>query len=110
VLYLAVAAKSNAVYNAYNAARAFVQEDGTRPVPLHIRNAPTKLMKSLGYGKDYRYAHDEADAFAAGENYFPEGMPAVEWYKPTGRGLEQRIREKLEELRRLNAEARAKKK
>ena len=108
VLYLAVAAKSNAVYNAYNAARAFVQEDGTRPVPLHIRNAPTRLMKSLGYGKDYRYAHDEADAFAAGENYFPEGMPALEWYKPTGRGLEQRIREKLEELRRLNAEARAK--
>jgi putative ATPase len=108
VLYLAVAAKSNAVYNAYNAARAFVQEDGTRPVPLHIRNAPTKLMKNLGYGKDYRYAHDEADAFAAGENYFPEGMPAIEWYQPTGRGLEQRIREKLEELRRLNAEARAK--
>jgi putative ATPase len=110
VLYLAVAAKSNAVYNAYNAARAFVQEDGTRPVPLHIRNAPTKLMKNLGYGKDYRYAHDEADAFAAGENYFPEGMPAIEWYQPTGRGLEQRIREKLEELRRLNAEARAKNK
>jgi putative ATPase len=109
VLYLAVAAKSNAVYNAYNAARAFVQEDGTRPVPLHIRNAPTKLMKDLGYGRDYRYAHDEADAFAAGENYFPEGMPAVEWYKPTARGLEQKIREKLEELRRLNAEARAKK-
>jgi putative ATPase len=110
VLYLAIAAKSNAVYNAYNAARAFVQEDGTRPVPLHIRNAPTKLMKNLGYGKDYRYAHDEADAFAAGETYFPEGMPAVEWYKPTGRGLEERIREKLEELRRLNAEASAKKK
>jgi putative ATPase len=107
VLYLAVAAKSNAVYNAYNAARAFVQEDGTRPVPLHIRNAPTKLMKDLGYGRDYRYAHDEADAFAAGENYFPEGMPAVGWYQPTGRGLEQRIREKLEELRRLNAAARA---
>ena len=109
VLYLAVAAKSNAVYNAYNAARAFVRDDGTRPVPLHIRNAPTKLMKNLGYGKDYRYAHDEADAFAAGENYLPEGMPAVEWYKPTERGLEQRIREKLGELRRLNAEARKKK-
>ena len=75
VLYMAVAAKSNAVYNAYNAARAFVSEDGTRPVPLHIRNAPTRLMKDLGYGKDYRYAHDEADAFAAGETYFPEGMP-----------------------------------
>jgi putative ATPase len=109
VLYLAVAAKSNALYNAYKAARAFVQEDGTRPVPLHIRNAPTRLMKDLGYGRDYRYAHDEADAFAAGENYFPEGMPAVEWYRPTERGLEQRIREKLEALRRLNAAARAKK-
>jgi len=109
VLYMAVAAKSNAVYSAYNAARAFVSQDGTRPVPLQIRNAPTKLMKGLGYGRDYRYAHDEPDAFAAGENYFPEGMPEVEWYKPTGRGLELRIREKLEELRRLNAEARAKK-
>jgi len=105
VIYLACAAKSNAVYNAYNAARAFVSQDGTRPVPLHIRNAPTKLMKNLGYGKDYRYAHDEADAFAAGESYLPEGMPAVEWYKPTERGLEVRIREKLGELRRLNAEA-----
>jgi putative ATPase len=105
VIYMACAAKSNAVYNAYNAARAFVSADGTRPVPLHIRNAPTKLMKSLGYGKDYRYAHDEADAFAAGESYLPEGMPAVEWYKPTERGLEARIREKLEGLRRLNAAA-----
>jgi putative ATPase len=109
VLYLAVAAKSNAVYNAYNAARAFVQEDGTRPVPMHIRNAPTRLMKGLGYGRDYRYAHDEEDAFAAGESYLPEGMPALEWYKPTERGLEQKIREKLVELRRRNAEARAKK-
>jgi putative ATPase len=105
VLYMAVAAKSNAVYEAYNAARAFVSEDGTRPVPLHIRNAPTRLMKDLGYGKDYRYAHDEADAFAAGEVYFPEGMPQVSWYRPTGRGLEARIREKLEELRRRNADA-----
>jgi putative ATPase len=110
VLYMALAAKSNATYLAYNAAREFVRQDGTRPVPLQIRNAPTKLMKGLGYGRDYRYAHDEPDAFAAGENYFPEGMPAVEWYKPTGRGLELRIREKLEELRRLNAEARANKK
>jgi len=109
VVYLAVAAKSNAVYNAYNAARAFVKQDGTRPVPLHIRNAPTRLMKDLGYGKDYRYAHDEADAFAAGESYFPEGMPEVQWYRPTERGMEIRIREKLEELRRRNAEARAKK-
>ena len=105
VLYMAVAAKSNAVYNAYNAARAFVSADGTRPVPLHIRNAPTRLMKDLGYGKDYRYAHDEADAFAAGESYLPEGMPAVSWYEPTGRGLEGRIAEKLEGLRRLNKEA-----
>ena len=110
VLYMAVAAKSNAVYNAYNAARAFVSNDGTRPVPLHIRNAPTRLMKDLGYGKDYRYAHDEADAFAAGENYFPEGMPAVSWYQPTGRGLEGKIREKLDELRRRNDEAGKKKK
>ncbi len=109
VLYLAACAKSNAGYTAYNAARAFVREDGTRPVPLHIRNAPTRLMKDLGYGKDYRYAHEEPDAFAAGENYFPEGMPEVQWYKPTGRGLEGRIREKLEELRRLNQEARKKK-
>jgi putative ATPase len=107
VIYMACAAKSNAVYNAYNAARAFVSEDGTRPVPLQLRNAPTKLMKNLGYGKDYRYAHDEADAFAAGESYLPEGMPAVEWYKPTERGLELRIKEKLEELRRRNAEARS---
>jgi putative ATPase len=105
VLYMAVAAKSNAVYNAYNAARAFVAQDGTRPVPLHIRNAPTRLMKDLGYGKDYRYAHDEADAFAAGERYLPEGMPAVDWYRPSGRGLEGKIREKLEDLRRRNAEA-----
>jgi len=105
VLYLAACAKSNAGYTAYNAARAFVREDGTRPVPLHIRNAPTRLMKDLGYGKDYRYAHDEPDAFAAGERYLPDGMPEVQWYKPSGRGLEGRIREKLEELRRLNAEA-----
>ena len=109
VVYLAVAAKSNAVYNAYNAARAFVAGDGTRPVPLHLRNAPTKLMKGLGYGKDYRYAHDEDDAFAAGENYFPEGMPAVRWYEPAGRGLEGRIREKLDELRQRNAGAGKKK-
>ena len=105
VLYMAVAAKSNAVYAAYNAARAFVRGDGTRPVPLHIRNAPTRLMKDLGYGKDYRYAHDEADAFAAGESYFPEGMPDVGWYRPTERGLEGKITEKLDDLRRRNAAA-----
>jgi putative ATPase len=98
-LYLAVAAKSNAVYEAYNAARDFIAADGTRPVPLHIRNAPTRLMKDLGYGSGYRYAHDEPDAYSAGQSYFPEGMPAVEWYKPTDRGLEAKIREKIAELR-----------
>jgi len=106
VVYLALAPKSNAIYEAYNAARDFIAKDGTRPVPLHIRNAPTRLMKDLGYGKDYRYAHDEAGAYAAGESYFPEGMPAAEWYKPTERGLEARLKEKMEELRRLDAEAR----
>jgi putative ATPase len=109
VIYLAVAAKSNAVYEAYNAARAFVSEDGTRPVPLHIRNAPTRLMKDLGYGKDYRYAHDEEGAYAAGESYLPDGMPKVEWYRPTERGLEAKIREKLAQLRALD-EAAGKKK
>jgi len=99
VLYLAVAAKSNAVYEAYNSARDFISRDGTRPVPLHIRNAPTSLMKNLGYGKGYRYAHDEPGAFSAGQSYFPEGMPEVDWYKPTERGLEAQIRQKLAELR-----------
>ncbi len=99
VIYLAMAAKSNAVYEAYNAARAFVAQDGTRPVPLHIRNAPTRLMKDLGYGKGYRYAHDEEDAYSAGQGYFPEGMQAPEWYRPTERGLEAKIRDKLEELK-----------
>jgi putative ATPase len=105
VIYLAVAAKSNAVYAAYNEAKAFVQEDGTRPVPLHIRNAPTKLMKNLGYGKDYRYAHDEDEAYAAGENYFPEGMERPDWYRPTDRGLEAKIRERIEHLRALDTDA-----
>jgi putative ATPase len=105
VIYLAVAAKSNAVYEAYNAARDFIARDGTRPVPLHIRNAPTRLMKDLGYGKDYRYAHDEEGAYAAGESYLPEGMPAIDWYRPTERGLEAKIRERLAELRRLDAAA-----
>jgi putative ATPase len=99
VLYLAAAPKSNAVYEAYNAARAFVARDQTRPVPLHLRNAPTRLMKDLGYGKGYRYAHDEEGAYAAGETYFPDGMPPVEWYRPAERGLEIRIREKLQQLR-----------
>src|SRR6185503_14933546 len=98
VLYLACAPKSNAAYRAYNAARAFIAEDGSRPVPLRLRNAPTKLMKGLGYGKGYRYAHDEEGAYAAGERYFPDNMPEVSWYQPTDRGLEAKIREKLERL------------
>jgi putative ATPase len=105
VIYLAVAAKSNAVYVAYNEARAFVAADGTRPVPLHIRNAPTKLMKNLGYGKDYRYAHDEEEGYAAGESYFPDGMERPTWYQPTDRGLEAKIQEKLEYLRALDRNA-----
>ena len=108
VIYLAVAPKSNAVYVAYNQARAFVAEDGSRPVPLHIRNAPTKLMKNLGMGKDYRYAHDEDEGYAAGESYLPDGMPAPGWYRPTDRGLEGKIREKLEHLRALDARQRKK--
>jgi putative ATPase len=99
VIYLACAAKSNAVYAAYNAAREFVAHDQSRPVPVHLRNAPTKLMKELGFGREYRYAHDEAEAYAAGESYLPEGMADPGWYAPTGRGLEGRIREKLAELR-----------
>ena len=106
VIYLACAAKSNAVYTAYNAARAFVSGDQTRPVPLRLRNAPTRLMKDLGYAKEYRYAHEEEGAYAAGESYFPDGMPKVEWYLPTDRGLEGKIREKLEYLRSLDAEKR----
>ena len=105
VVYLAVAAKSNAVYVAYNQVRAFIAEDGTRPVPMHIRNAPTKLMKGLGYGKDYRYAHDEDEGYAAGETYLPDGMERHEWYQPTDRGLEAKIREKLEHLRSRDAAA-----
>ena len=104
VVYLAVAPKSNAVYKAYNEARAFVQNDGTRPVPMHLRNAPTKLMKELDYGKGYRYAHDEEGAFAAGERYLPEGMEPPGFYRPVERGLEIRIAEKLRELRRRNEE------
>ncbi|MCP5268812.1 MAG: replication-associated recombination protein A [Zoogloeaceae bacterium] len=108
VIYLAVAAKSNAAYNAYNAVRAFIAEDGSRPVPLHLRNAPTKLMKEMGFGKAYRYAHDEAEGYAAGENYFPDGMPETRWYQPVARGLETKIGEKLSHLRALDAEARKK--
>jgi len=99
VVYLAIAPKSNAVYKAFNEAKAYVKKDGTRPVPLHLRNAPTKLMKSLDYGKDYRYAHDEEGGFAAGERYLPDGMPDTEFYRPVERGLEIRIAEKLRELK-----------
>ncbi|WP_374641713.1 replication-associated recombination protein A [Hydrogenophaga sp.] len=102
VVYLAVAPKSNAVYKAFNEAKAFVKKDGSRPVPMHLRNAPTKLMKDLDYGKGYRYAHDEAGGFAAGERYLPEGMPDPDFYRPVDRGLEIRIGEKLRELRALN--------
>ncbi len=105
IIYLACAPKSNAVYVAYNSARRFISQDGTRPVPLHLRNAPTKLMKNLGYGRDYRYAHDEKGAYAAGENYFPEGMPEVRWYEPTDRGVEARIAERLARLRGQDDEA-----
>ena len=108
VLFMACAAKSNAVYVAYNAARKFVGEDGSRDVPVHLRNAPTKLMQELGYGREYRYAHDEPEAYAAGEDYFPEGMPKVSWYRPTERGLEAQIAEKLAHLRELDRKARGK--
>jgi putative ATPase len=108
VIYLACAAKSNAVYVAYNAARAFIANDGSRPVPLRLRNAPTRLMKHLGYGKDYRYAHNEEDAYAAGEHYFPDGMKAARWYLPTERGLEAKIGERLAALRDRDAAARSK--
>ncbi len=105
VLYLAVAPKSNAAYVAYKRARAFVREDGTRPVPMHLRNAPTQLMKQLGHGAGYRYAHDEPDAFAAGERYLPDGMAPPGFYEPAPRGLEIRIGEKLAELARRNQAA-----
>jgi putative ATPase len=105
IVFLACAAKSNAVYNAYNAARAFVAKDKSRPVPEHLRNAPTKLMKELGYGKLYRYAHDEPDAYAAGETYLPEGMREPGWYQPVPRGLEGKIGEKLAYLHSLDQAA-----
>lgn len=99
VIYLAVAPKSNAGYLAYNQAKAFVKRDKSRDVPMHLRNAPTKLMKSLGHGKNYRYAHDEPGGFAAGEQYFPDGMAEPHWYQPVERGLEIKIAEKLKKLR-----------
>ena len=104
VVYLAIAPKSNAVYKAFNAAKAFVKKDGTRPVPLHLRNAPTQLMKQLDYGKGYRYAHDEEEGFAAGQTYLPDGMAEPGFYKPVSRGLEIKIAEKLEQLKRKNRE------
>jgi len=109
IIYLACAPKSNAVYVAYNNARRFVGEDGSREVPVHLRNAPTKLMKELGYGREYRYAHDEPDAYAAGETYLPEDMKEPGWYQPTPRGLEGKIAERLNYLRGLDAAARKKK-
>jgi len=105
VVYLAIAPKSNAVYKAFNAAKAFVKQDGTRPVPMHLRNAPTKLMKELGYGHDYRYAHDEPNAYAAGETYLPDGMAEPRWYEPVPRGIEAKIAEKLAWLRSLDESA-----
>jgi len=109
VIYLACAPKSNAGYMAYNAARSFVKQEGSHPVPVHLRNAPTKLMKELGYGHAYRYAHDEPDAYAAGDNYFPETLsPSPRFYTPTPRGLEGKIGERLAYLRQLDADAKAK--
>ena len=102
VIYLAMAPKSNAVYTAFNEAKALIAKGGTLPVPMHLRNAPTKLMKELDYGKNYRYAHNEEDGFAAGENYFPDGMTAPEFYRPVSRGLEIRIAEKLVALKHKN--------
>lgn len=108
VIYLAVAAKSNAGYNAYNQARAFIKQDKSREVPVHLRNAPTKLMKDLGHGHAYRYAHDEPNAYAAGETYLPDGMAEPAWYQPVPRGLEVKIADKLAQLHKWDVEARAK--
>jgi len=108
VIYLAVAAKSNASYKAYNAARAYVANDQSQPVPTHLRNAPTKLLKELGHGKEYRYAHDEPHAYAAGETYLPEGMKEPNWYEPVDRGLESQISEKMAFLRKLDEESKKK--
>jgi len=105
VLYLAVAPKSNAAYIAFGAARAFIAADGSRPVPMHLRNAPTKMMKAMGFGEGYRYAHDEDDAYAAGATYLPDDMAPQRFYAPTDRGLEARIREKLAQLRAKDRES-----
>ncbi|MEB0164802.1 replication-associated recombination protein A, partial [Glaciimonas sp. CA11.2] len=106
VIYLAIAAKSNAGYNAFNQAMAFVKQDKSREVPVHLRNAPTKLMKELGYGHAYRYAHDEPHAYAAGETYLPDDMPEPGWYAPVPRGMEAKIGDKLTWLRDLDKKAR----
>ena len=108
VVYLAVASKSNASYKAFNAARAYVAKDQSQPVPNHLRNAPTKLMKELGHGKEYRYAHDEAHGYAAGETYLPDGMLEPHWYEPVPRGLETQIGERIAFLRNLDLEAKKK--
>jgi putative ATPase len=105
VIYLAVAAKSNAGYTAFNQARAFIKQDKSREVPAHLRNAPTRLMKELGHGQHYRYAHDEPDAYAAGQTYLPEGMKEPQWYQPVPRGLEIQIADKLAQLRQRDSEA-----
>lgn len=105
VVYLAMAPKSNAVYKAFNEVKAFIKKDGTRPVPMHLRNAPTKLMKELDYGKGYRYAHDEAGGFAAGEQYLPDGMKSPGFYRPVERGLEIKIAEKLRQLQQRNRQS-----
>ena len=108
-LYLACAPKSNAAYVAYKQARAFIKEDISRPVPIHLRNAPTRLMREMGHGAAYRYAHDEPESYAAGENYFPDDMPDVQFYRPVAHGLEIRIGEKLAYLHTLDEKARKKK-
>ena len=105
VIYLAIAAKSNAGYNAFNQAMAFVKKDKSREVPVHLRNAPTKLMKELGYGHEYRYAHDEPHAYAAGETYLPDGIAEPHWYQPVPRGLESKIADKMAFLHQLDADA-----
>ena len=105
VVYLAIAPKSNAVYNAYNQVRALIKQDSSRPVPVHLRNAPTRLMKELGYGKAYRYAHDFPGAYVAGEQYLPDGLEDQRFYEPVPRGLEIKIGARMDELRRLDAEA-----
>ncbi|MEE7627793.1 replication-associated recombination protein A [Methylobacter sp. Wu8] len=105
VVYLACAPKSNAVYMAYNAAMADARQSGSLGVPVHLRNAPTKLMKSLDYGKEYRYAHNEPEAYAAGENYFPDELAGRHYYQPVDRGLEIKIKEKLKHLKALDKNA-----